>query len=74
MNTLHRWVWTVTVGAAVALFLAAASPSWAGQLADGQSQEQARQGAIAPVDLGDGISPSLQQPKEGYGSLGRSAY
>ncbi len=56
MNTLHRWVWTVTVAAAASLFLAAASPSWAGQLADGQPQEQARQGAIAPVDLGDGIS------------------
>ena len=55
MNTLHRWVWTVTVGAAAALFLVVASPSWAGQLADGQSQEQARQGAIAPMDLGDGI-------------------
>ena len=56
MNPLHRWIWTVTVAAAASLFLAAASPSWAGQLADGQSQEQARQGAIAPVDLGDGIS------------------
>ncbi len=57
MNTLHRWVWTVTVGAAAALFLVVASPSWAGQLADGQSQEQACQGAIAPVDLGDGTIP-----------------
>ena len=56
MNPLHRWIWTVTVAAAASLFLAAASPSWAGQLADGQSQEQARRGAIAPVDLGDGIS------------------
>ncbi len=55
MIPLHRWVWTVTVAAAVSLFLAAASPSWAGQLADGQRQEQARQGVIAPVGFGDGI-------------------
>ncbi len=57
MNTLHRWVWTVTVAAAASLFLAAASPLWAGQLADGQSQVQASQGAIAPVDFGDGTIP-----------------
>jgi hypothetical protein len=54
MNSLHRWIWTVTVAAA-GLFLLAVSPSWAGQHPDGQRQERASQTAMPPVGLGDGI-------------------
>ena len=59
MTPLNRWAWTLTIAAAVSLFAAAATSSWAGQLPDGQipdgQGQEARQGIVAPVGYGDVI-------------------
>ena len=60
MTRLHRWVWTVTVTAAAAMFLATASPSWARQGPDGQRQGHARQMMAVPLDQVGGMMKTHQ--------------
>lgn len=65
MNPMRRWRRYVAVGMAAALSMTVASPSWASELPDGQSQKHAHD-AVAPArPLGDEMTKRHEEMARG---------